>query len=116
MFSVVWAFYSITTVVFSFSSCSSLVAQTVQLLVNNRTNAAKVENHRCVICSRHMGFPILVENVFMCSTVVVMGPGSSSDRNRVFDYMSTKTIISHRQINKQQNKYTLVTNRCQKPW
>ena len=63
-----------------------------------------------------MGFPILVENVFVCSIVVVMEPDSSSDRNRVLIYMSTKTIISHRRINKQQNKYTPVTTRCQKPW
>lgn len=63
-----------------------------------------------------MGFPVLVKNVFVCSIVVVMEPDSSSNRNRVFDYMSTQLIISHRRINKQQNKYTPVTNRCQKPW
>lgn len=62
-----------------------------------------------------MGFPVLVKNVFVCSIVVVMEPDSSSNRNRVFDYMSTQTIISHRRTNKQQNKYTPVTNRYQKP-
>lgn len=30
-----------------------------------------------------MGFSVLVENVFLCSIVVAMEPGSSSDRNGV---------------------------------
>ena len=63
-----------------------------------------------------MGFPVPAENVFVCSIVVVMEPGSSSDGNGILIYMSTQLIISHRRINKQQNKYTPVTNRCQKPW